>query len=457
MRRFYFLIYFIIVIFAGPAGARPNVAGGSDLESEVIVSDIQLEKWKALDGKTVHDIQVHGLVRTRLQAILWLIGTREGTAFRAEQLKHDLQILYNTGNLYDLEGQVEPDGQDGLHVTIKLKDKWTLFPALGAQGGGGSSTVGGGIFESNLLGYMTNASILVWTFNGTNSYDINANQEYFAGTDTMWSIDVQDNIEAQTAHKYDGSTFGSYAWRRQQKELMLGTHLEGPWRIQVYGSLFQDSIFNNDGGANLNIPFTGLQHRFYPKFIFGKVDWSNYQEQGFELTMQPTFANVFGPGPQYQAVELDYKQVWVTGAKDKDNTAVYFSTSHMTSAGPNFIYQVGGYYNIRGYVDLREFGRDVAFTNLEWRPFLGKYRWELLDLDLMVIQGCLFSDVGSAWGDSSLTREAAAQNFHLLWSAGAGLRINMVKFAGAILRLDWAQTLSPAEGIGFSFGVGQFF
>jgi outer membrane protein assembly factor BamA len=75
----------------------------------------------------------------------------------------------------------------------------------------------------------------------------------------------------------------------------------------------------------------------------------------------------------------------------------------------------------------------------------------------MVVQGCLFTDAGSAWGDSSLTGETQAAQFHMLWSAGAGLRINMVKFAGAILRLDWAQTLSPNEGVGFSLGIGQFF
>jgi outer membrane translocation and assembly module TamA len=33
----------------------------------------------------------------------------------------------------------------------------------------------------------------------------------------------------------------------------------------------------------------------------------------------------------------------------------------------------------------------------------------------------------------------------------------MVKFSGAILRLDLARTISPDEGLGFSFGIGQFF
>jgi outer membrane protein assembly factor BamA len=129
----------------------------------------------------------------------------------------------------------------------------------------------------------------------------------------------------------------------------------------------------------------------------------------------------------------------------------------MSDGGPNFLYNVGGYYNVRGYSDMREFGRNMTFANFEWRPYLFEHRWKILWADLMVVQGCIFSDAGSAWGDSSLTGQSQESDFHPLWSAGLGLRVNMVKFAGAIARLDWARTISPDEGIGFSFGVGQFF
>ena len=452
------LVIIFVLLLSVLSLARPGMSGGgAEGDAELIYTESEMNEWKSFDGKIVHLIQISGLVRTRMQAVLWLMGTKTYQIFSGQQFGKDIQVLYNTGNLYDLKGQVQEDGTDGVNVIISLKDKWTLFPVIGAQGGGGSSTLGGGVYESNLLGYMVNSSVLIWTFNGTTSYEINANQEYFAGTDTMWSLDWQDNIEAESVHNYHGNVVGQFAWRRQQKEVMLGTHFEGPWRFLAYASIFQDSVFNNDGAFNINIPYQGLQQRFYPKAIFGKVDWTNYQEYGFELTMQPSAANLIGGGPQYQALEVDYKQVWKLGPKDRDNFAIYLSTSHLTQGGPNFIYQVGGYYNVRGYSDYREFGRDIAFTNLEWRPYLARHRWNLFDLDLMVLQGCLFTDLGSAWGDSSLTSESAAQNFHLLWSAGAGLRIHMVKFAGAIIRLDWAQTLSPYEGVGFSFGVGQFF
>jgi|GEM_PF-3304994 len=450
------LLWALLVGLSQSSWGRPAMGGGAGEDGDgPVVTDQHRLAWQKWNGVVVADIQFQGLIRTKRQAVLWLMHTQIGRPFAEDEFAHDLQTLYNTGNLYDLKGEVE-QGPTGLVVTVQLHDKWTLFPAFGAQGGGGSSTVGGGIFETNLLGYMVNASFFTWSFNGTNSFDLNFNQEYVAGTDTMWSFDLQDSIEAQSPHFSNGQSAGNFAWRRVQKEVMLGTHLEGPWRLMFYGSVFQDTIFNNEGGFNVNTP-AGLQNKFYPKFIFGKVDWSNYLEHGFELTVQPSFANILGPAAFYSGLELDYKRVWISGAKDQDNVALYLSGVTLSNGAPNYQLQVGGYYNLRGYADMREVGHSLVVANLEYRPYLARHRWELLDLDLMVIQGCLFSDVGSAWADSTLTGETQAQYFRPLWSVGTGLRINMVKFAGAIVRLDLAQTLIPNEGLGFSFGIGQFF
>lgn len=420
------------------------------------VSKDEESEWEKFDGQVVEAIEIEGLKRTRRETIEWIIGTKRSALFSAKVLAADLQRLYNTGNLYDLEGTVQNGRAGQAVVKIVLKDKWTLFPAIGAQGGGGSTTIGGGIFESNFLGYMTNASLMLWAFNGTTSYDLNFNQEYFYGTQTMWSIDVKDSIEPQFVHGYDGSSLGEFAWRRRQEEFMIGTHFNGPIRLMLYASIFQDSVFKNENGFN---PSTapGLQQRFAPKIIVGRSDWTDYLEDGTEFTFQPAVSNIIGSGPKYGSFEIDFKKVWLVGSSGRDNAAVYLSTTHMEESGPNYLCQVGGYYNVRGYADLREFGRHVAVANFEYRPFLFGYRWKLVDADLMAVQAAFFSDVGSAWGNASLTGEKRADEIRPLWSAGAGLRINMVKFAGAILRLDVARTISPDEGTGFSFGVGQFF
>src|SRR6185437_4054350 len=197
------------------------------------------------NGRTVHDITVNGLKRTKRKVVDLLTKTKSGRPFDAHQFWLDLQALFNTGNLYDLTGDVEDDGNGGVNVTINLKDKWTLLPAAGAQGGGGSSTVGGGVVEQNFLGYMAYASAFFWTFNGANSYEINLNQEYWKDTQTMWAADWQDNTEVQSPHYTNGQPAGLFAWRRQQKEIMLGTHTTNHWRIYGYMSIYKDSVFEN--------------------------------------------------------------------------------------------------------------------------------------------------------------------------------------------------------------------
>ena len=251
-----FLISFFSFARAFAAAPPLRTTGGEDL----ILSDMTTLTWKKYDGKIIHQVNIKGLERTRESALRWIIQTQADTPFHSDFLTRDLQVLYNTGNLYDLKGVVTPAGESAVDVEIILKDKWTLFPVVGAQGGGGSSTLGGGVFESNLLGYLVNSQFLVWTFNGATSYDLNFNQEYFYGTQTMWSLDWQDSIEPETAHFANGNSAGNFAWRRQQKEIMIGTHFAGPVRAFFYGSIFQDSVFNNDGNLNIVTP-AGLQQR----------------------------------------------------------------------------------------------------------------------------------------------------------------------------------------------------
>jgi outer membrane protein assembly factor BamA len=227
-------------------------------------------------------------------------------------------------------------------------------------------------------------------------------------------------------------------------------------RLFFYASIFQDSVYSNSANFNLAPPSL-LQQKINPKLIIGRVNITDYLEEGAEVTLQPLVANFVGSGPQYLAIETDFKKVFIVGERNRDNIACYLSLSSMGNGGPNYLYNVGGYHNVRGYSDMREFGRRMAFANVEYRPYLFSHRFELLNLDLMTIQGSLFSDVGSAWGDSALTGESAADAFRPLWSGGVGLRIKMVRFAAALLRLDFAQTISPAEGFGISFGIGQFF
>jgi len=146
---------------------------------------------------------------------------------------------------------------------------------------------------------------------------------------------------------------------------------------------------------------------------------------------------------------------YVTVLPNQANFGFFVGATASTPAPSPYQPEVGGYYNLRGYIDSREVGPYNMYSSVEYRPLL--MTTHLWIADLLVIQGCLFTDAGSAWGDTTLTGESANLHPNILWSAGLGLRFNFLHFAGAILRLDAARTINPDEGFGISFGVGQFF
>jgi len=445
----------IFCIYFYPTSVQAfSPAGGSGLSKSTDATIVQ--KFQSYDGKIIGQFQISGLKRTKEQAARWQMKSLEGSIFNSQTLAQDIQNLYNTGVLYDIEPfvSVSEENSQELRLVISLKDKWTLFPVGGGQGGGGSIIYGGGLYDSNLAGYFINAMVLGYNFNGVFSYDINLNQEYIAGTQTMGSFDWSSNVNPTIIHKKDGSAVGDYIWQRQQEQVMIGTHWAGPIRALVYASLYNDSILVRNGNINVSA-YSGAQYRLQPKLIFGRANILNFLEEGGEFSVRPTFANFFGPVNNYESLELSYKNVSVLS--HDSNLAFNVSGSLSSAVTSIYQFQVGGYTNVRGYIDNRQLGLYSTFANLEYRPKLFSTDIGLFDLGEAILQGCVFTDAGSAWGDSGLTGEAQNLQASFIWSAGVGIRLNFLHFAGAIMRLDVARTISPDEGSGFSFGVGQFF
>jgi hemolysin activation/secretion protein len=110
--------------------------------------------------------------------------------------------------------------------------------------------------------------------------------------------------------------------------------------------------------------------------------------------------------------------------------------------------QLGGYDTVRGFSASRALGRELIVGNFELRHRLIGLRLPLADL--ATLQATVFMDAGavrSHLGGSGLG----------LLSGGLGLRLNFVKFARALIRMEFAQTIQPSEGWDLTFGLGSFF
>jgi outer membrane protein assembly factor BamA len=409
------------------------------------------EDLSKFNGLKISEIKFDGLVRTRESAARWLLTQFEGEKFDSDTWREGIHNLYNTWVLYDLTTEVTPVGQDQISLTIHLKDKWTLYPFFFVQTGGGLNSYGGGLLDFNFLGIFTNAAFTAESINGTFGYDLNFFQQWIGHSDYMASFDLSDTINPTS--NVNGDPTISFTWRRIQKQVMFGKRFGTDFRTFLFFELFQDSLLD-ESSTHLTYVYRGVQYHLRPSLVWGRVNFSNYLEEGHEITLMPTFVNPTNSKQSKIQLSLTAKKVWVV--RKVDNAAVFFSTSWVSNVPLPYQLHLGGFDSVRGYTAYRRLGIADFYTNIEYRPLLFTTRIKFLDTDLLVLQGNIFTDFG---GIQSRTKDILAGNtqFETLWSAGLGGRFFLVKYAGAIGRLDFARTISPNEGWAASLGVTQFF
>ena len=408
------------------------------------------EAWVPFENKRVERIVIHGLIWTRESAVKRLLLVKEGGHFKSEEWLAGLHRLYNTWDIYNISTQLSWIKKDeSLQIDLFVTDRWTLWPILNAQGGGGSNTFGLGVNEANLFGQFTYASIYFSQMNGANSYDFTLIQEWLLGSNYKVALDWSQTATPESVAFENGSTYDDYTWVRKQGEVLIGREwAHSNLRTNLTLDFYNDWLASSTKNPQSSPIYRGNQYRIKPTFIWGRSHLTNFLETGTELAAVPAISNAFNEEQRFTQLESSFKFVRII--PPADNIAILLTGGTMAEAPLSYRFHLGGYDSVRGYSMYRMIGSHYIRTSLEYRPRLVTIPLPFFDLDRVVIQGCVFSDSGMMWNVLGSTQGS-------LTSAGAGIRLNFLRFAGAILRFDWAQTISPNEGIGFSFSAGQFF
>jgi len=409
------------------------------------------EKLLPFEGRKIRKIQILGLTRTSETAVRGLLGGTEGDSFSSENWVRGLMKLYDTNALYDLNTEISPaQKSDEVEITLRLTDKWTLVPFFSFQGGGQFNYVTTGVYDTNLGGYFTNMSLGVSSSNGWIGYDVNLFQEFFLNTDLIFGLDVSKNFLPVIA-PYNLSAI-NFIWSRDQVQFLLGRRLGSDKRFFTFLEVFRDQTLAPYQGFQEDL-LPNLQYRIRPVLIFGRSNLTNFMEEGSELAFAPVTANFLDTNKAYHQLVVTYKNTSIL--KKDTNLAFFIGTGIMSSAPLAYQFHLGGFDTVRGFGSARMMGNLYANANLEFRPTLFQHRFSWSLLDWVVLQGCAFTDMG--WMYNGLNSELTPVNHLALASAGLGIRMIFVKYSNAIIRLDWARTITPDEGLGFSFGIGQFF
>jgi outer membrane protein assembly factor BamA len=438
-------VWFLTVILFPLFLCFPYSVNASDEESpdseKAVFSGESLSTY---NGSVIQQIHIHGLERTTERAVKLLLGCREGETFTADLWIFGLKKLYNTSVLYDLRTEVQELSTSParrIEIHLYLRDKWTLVPNVKVRSGGGATMLGFGGYNNNLGGYFTKGSFLLGTYSGHMIYDINQYQEWFLDTNYMFGVDLSRNAFPVGVQDPSGTYTQQFNWARTQQQFLFGRRFGSNVRLFSYFEFYQDSLIDQTYGPPAQI-YTHLQYKIRPTLIIGRSNLTNYLEIGNELTIAPSAANLFSSEHAMAQLVMSYKRAFILS--QTTNLAYYLNGGIMSDAPTPYQFRLGGFDSVRGFSMNRAIGTKYLYGNFEYRPTLLTHRFNWSALDFVAVQGCLFLDSGWMPGIT-------------LISAGAGIRLILVRFSGAIIRMDYARTLSPSEGAELSFSIGQFF
>lgn len=441
--RLFFILLCLVFTFVAP----PTQANEQDVFSTAGLS--------ANDGLIIGEIRIEGLRWTKEKAVRWLLTQHEGEAFKADIWVKGIHNLYDTTVLYDVSTTISRLASGQLLVVVRLADRWSLLPYGVFQAGGGSNNLGGGVFDANLFGYFTQVSASYNAFDSVSTYDFNLYQEFFLDTPFILGLDISQTGTPVTLQSNKGDVLGDFTWSRTQYQLLLGEKIETHWEPKIrafsYIEYFRDRMIENAGAPEARV-YNHTQYRIRPTVILGRSELTNFLEQGQEITLAPTFSNFFDGHRNYETVVATYKRVFLAG---NTNFAMFFNSGAMTSAPVPYLFRLGGYDTVRGFSTNRAMGRYYVNDSLEYRPYLTRFKIPFAGET--VLQGNLFTDGALMWNSADLSKTRLVNSEISLLSVGAGVRFNFLRFAGAIVRIDFAKTITPEEGWGSAIGVGQFF
>ena len=410
---------------------------------------ISAGEYARFDGAPILAIRVHGLTRTSERTVRWLLGSQEGGRFDASEWEQGIRKLYNTQNLYGIRTEIRPitrglaSDPQPIEIDINIQDRWTLLPQVYLQGGGGSTLVGGGVVDTNLGGDLIHGILGVAVLNGNYFYEAGLSKDYFLNTDLMLALDFSRRANPITLQDSAGIANQNFVWARSQLELQLGERIGRHVRLSGSFDLFEDTMVSMDPGTTATVyPF--LQYRFRPKLVIGCSNLTDFLEEGGELTFAPSSTDFLDGASAYHQLVMTFKQTAILPRNI--NLALFTGAGVMTSAPTPYQFRIGGFDTVRGFGANRGIGTAYWNGNFEIRPTLLSGRIPVAGLT--ALQGCLFTDAGWIEG---------AQGPLGLLSSGIGGRLIFAQFSNALIRIDLARTISPFEGAGLSFSLGQFF
>jgi outer membrane protein insertion porin family len=440
MLRFSLVLYFALVFqFSSifPATAETMTTTTSQLNKRPIVDEIE----------------ILGLWRTKPSVVMRELLFSENDILTTRDLLTSVQRLKNLRIFSKVIPLLKLKPGNKVKLTLQLEEKWTTIPFFNISGGGGTTYAYGGVYDINTFGRFIETGARYDNWNGRHGGVVWMRNPRFFNQRLLFGADLWKTKRVRQLYASNSESQGHYVLDTKKINLIIKKELTPEFQVGVEVELNKNNIIDQETNSltdnktisqlNNNQEHTAI---FNTAFVeLGKLDYDNYLVEGKFSKFSVKHANQ-SLGSDISATQIDWFNRIFWRLPYKANAGLRFNFGWTNTKEIQYLYYIGGFNNVRGYLDGQFRSNTYWQANVEYRIPSYRSHW-------LVLQHIFFID--AAGTGSHL--EDLKQNKMQYSSAGIGLRIispRIYRFNG---RIDFALFTSGESPSYISFGSQQYF
>jgi outer membrane protein assembly factor BamA len=392
----------------------------------------------AQDGSSstiVSSITFSGNQITQEYVLAREVTLHKGEPFSTEKLEESVRNLRNLRIFRDVLAQVEHTSQ-GERVTFQILEKQTLLPFFRLKRGGGSTLWVVGIGDLNTLGHGFELLPMYENLNGHHhGARIDVRVPKIDGMPLTLDGTLASESRTHVLYENNGSVQQKYDERKNVSRITV-EHPLAKWATAALTGTYEDSNTYQKSWHTIS------------RLDLGTINYKDWKLTGSRLSLQYENITPLGKTSNDAHVASLEMKTFISASENVDVALRGVASQWWDAKNSAQQCTIGGFSEVRGFLDERYRGSHCWFANAETRVAAWKNNW-------LVLQPTLFLDTGRAstsWNQKTFSVDLNPT------SLGAGTRFVFPYLARLILRADLAFPVNPkGEPPALSFGSVQFF
>jgi len=401
----------------------------------------------------VSEIELQGLSRTKSKVVFRELLFAENEILTTKDLLNSVQRLKNLRIFSHVIPLLQLENNNRVKVIIQLSEKWTSIPYANFSSGGGTEYFYAGMYDINTLGRFFETGIQYDNWNRKSGGVAWFHDPRFLDKRLTLQVQLWATRKPRFLYTTSGDSQGNYVLKRNRISLLFKKEINEWFQPGIGFDYDSDQIIDTtqesaiDPNTEKLLTNTDKQRGIFNTLFLqlGKLNYDNYLIDGKLSTL------IVKHGGDYSGSDINLKMFkwknemyWLL--PHKGNAAVNLTFGAAETDNLQHYFYIGGFDNIRGYLDGQLRNRAYWQLNTEYRIPSYKSSW-------LVLQHVFFIDlVQTAHQFSELLGDTQTY-----YSAGTGIRIISPKIYRFNGRFDIALITSGDAQSYISFGTQQFF